>query len=743
GRHPDQIRKQTEEANRVASRSYEQQQRKAEATYDRITDYAGNAFADLFLDTEGGWKRTMENLQRVAIAAFAKIAFEAAARPIIMPVVQQFTGGGGAAGSAMQMAGSGMGGGSAAQVAGNGGIGQYTKYLDGSLLSLGTGGSPTGGIVRFIDTNLGTGIGSFLNSPAYTVGGNAQLAAQLGPYADTGMTVGSVGSSVNGVQVPWGSAIGGTLGFAAGAYGLYNAIQTGGPKGWAQGVGSTAGMVAGASTAAFGTTSAAGVSAGLTGMGVGSGVAGALGAVAAVAPYIAAIAAIVAMFLPGQKPSDKTGTATWDPATGGIAIGGLNGDRFSQENRDQAQGIANALGDLNKSIAQLADLQRGVVDASFRVGVGARDGMTVDIAGQRQVTSADEAGAKAITETATIQFLRQAFAQATDANVRQVLIASGFNAERGLEGLDFYRNTYSRFLNQEDPAQLTQYAQAVKQVTDLYNPMIEKAREYGLALAPIAEVMDRQLAKLVEMRSLQFDQMMAGYQFTAAQLRGDPDTILRMQLSQFDLQRTADYLAMAEQIRQIGFGAEQVAVATRAFDEMKDLQRQALIEQTEAAKAQQAAAAAQEASAAAGTAAGGISSLTDYARGLRYGDASPLGARAQYEAAQREFQAVLGAAQAGDWNSISQLQSYSDTFLSSSRGVNGSGTGYVADFQRVTEALGSIAGMGADRLTASVLAMETRTQTQVLLAELQALRAEVARLREETVHQNRRPARAA
>ncbi|MFH5948878.1 hypothetical protein, partial [Roseomonas xinghualingensis] len=41
GRHPDQIRKQTEEANRVASRSYEQQQRKAEATYDRITDYAG------------------------------------------------------------------------------------------------------------------------------------------------------------------------------------------------------------------------------------------------------------------------------------------------------------------------------------------------------------------------------------------------------------------------------------------------------------------------------------------------------------------------------------------------------------------------------------------------------------------------------------------------------------------------------------------------------------------------------
>ncbi|MFH5927554.1 hypothetical protein OH543_0023520, partial [Roseomonas sp. SXEYE001] len=733
GRHPDQIRKQTEEANRVASRSYEQQQRKAEATYDRITDYAGNAFADLFLDTEGGWKRTMDNLQRVAIAAFAKIAFEAAARPIVMPVVQAITGGG-AVGGAGGVASTAAGGALGPTQAGGMGITDLAGMFKGGGNPLVPGYSFSGGLIGRADNFLGTNIGGFLDAPVWGTQASATNAALSNMGGQFGPETLQQFSAAGGNTLTYGQAAAGGLSIAGGAFGLYQGIQSGGAKGWAQGVGGVAGMAGGA----------AGIAAGSAGaLGIGAGAAGALGAIAAVAPYIAAIAAIVAMFLPGQKPSDKTGTATWDPATGGIAIGGLNGDRFSQENRDQAQGIANALGDLNKSIAQLAGLDRGVVDASFRVGVGARDGMTVDIAGQRQVTSADEAGARAITETATIQFLRQAFAQATDANVRQVLIASGFNAERGLEGLDFYRNTYSRFLNQEDPAQLTQYAQAVKQVTDLYEPMIDSARKYGLALAPIAEVMDRQLAKLVEMRSLQFDQMMAGYQFTAAQLRGDPDTILRMQLSQFDLQRTADYLAMAEQIRQIGFGAEQVAVATRAFDEMKDLQRQALIEQTEAAKAQQAAAAAQEASAAAGTAAGGISSLTDYARGLRYGDASPLGARAQYEAAQREFQAVLGAAQAGDWNSISQLQSYSDTFLSSSRGVNGSGTGYVADFQRVTEALGSIAGMGADRLTASVLAMETRTQTQVLAAEIQALRAEVTRLREETVHQNRRPARAA
>jgi hypothetical protein len=571
------VKKQTDEANRAAERAYDQQQRKAEATYDRITDYAGNAFADLFMGTEGGWKRTMENLQRVAIATFAKIAFEAAARPIIMPVVQAFTGatGGGlattAAGAVSNVSLPSM-----AQAAGaNGsGIGAYTKYLDGNLLSLGTGGSPTGGVVRFIDGSLGTNVGGFLNSTAYTVGGNAQLASQLGQYADTGMTVGTLGSSVNGTAVSYGSAIGGGLGVLGGAYGIYSGLQQGGAKGAANVVSGGAGMIAGASTAAFGTTSAAGVAGGLSAAGVGAGAATALGAVAAVAPYVAVIAAIVAMLLPAQKPSNREGNAYVDVGAGTITPGGQTGDKFSEDNLRAATDMGEALKQFANQLSRYGVNPIG----QFQVGFGDRDGIYAQWGGQRETFGRDEGGAKEAVDFISRNLLELNQGQLAG-NYRTVYDTVGASdIERLFGALDWTRDVYEPFAKLKD--QTSQYAQQVASLAAQYDPLIAKAREYGLAIEPIQTVYNEQMATLERVRALNLNSMRLGLDMELAQLTGGSGSaqaaaIARMQ---FDINAQTRAQQVEQQFKDLGASAEEVAIRLGILAQVTDESRQAMEE---------------------------------------------------------------------------------------------------------------------------------------------------------------------
>ena len=56
---------------------------------------------------------------------------------------------------------------------------------------------------------------------------------------------------------------------------------------------------------------------------------------------------------------------------------------------------------------------------------------------------------------------------------------------------------------------------------------------------------------------------------------------------------------------------------------------------------------------------------------------------AQLGAARRGFDAVAGAAAAGDYNSLLRVQDYATSYLSISRNVNGSGLRYAQDFEHV------------------------------------------------------------
>jgi len=145
----------------------------------------------------------------------------------------------------------------------------------------------------------------------------------------------------------------------------------------------------------------------------------------------------------------------------------------------------------------------------------------------------------------------------------------------------------------------------------------------------------------------------------------------------------------------------------------------------------------------AATAAAGVSSLSSYVTKLNTSGASPLSPLAQYSLASQQFDAVAGAAAAGDFNSVQKLTGYADALLAGSRVVNGSGAGYAADFARVLEVIGRVSSAAPDTLTASVLAAETRTQTQQLTDALAEVRKAVEAVRAQLQQGSAAPARIA
>lgn len=116
-----------------------------------------------------------------------------------------------------------------------------------------------------------------------------------------------------------------------------------------------------------------------------------------------------------------------------------------------------------------------------------------------------------------------------------------------------------------------------------------------------------------------------------------------------------------------------------------------------------------------------ISSLTSYAQGLAFSDASPLSAQDQYAAANDNFTTDLAAAKSGDFTALQNLQGYASTLLSTSQAWNGSGQGYVTDYQRVMQALQDVGNTSSASLISSEMKAALQSQTDVLAGLLQQL----------------------
>ena len=589
----------TKKLEAEARRSYETQQREAERTFDRITDYAGDAFADIFLNTEGGWEQTMKRLERTAVATFARIVFEAAARPIIMPIVQQFVGvsgggaGGGATGTVLQAVG-GAPGGQAGGTGANGvtgyaqqgmqAYGMYDKFKGGLEMFSPNYNWNSNSIVGGFDRTFETGIGNWLNTPTSTMSWGPAVAAGWGASTNSAVTaatmvnspwLGGVGAQQAGAfagasasnaatSVPTGT-IGGTLGggLAAigGAYSAYEGFKRGGVGGNIQGVGGTA----------------------MAGMGTYAAIAGSMTAVPVWGWIAAAALMVIGALLPGQKPSDRTGTYTFNTRTGEGTEGGLTGDRFSGENREQAAEFSKAINNLATQIGEIAGLP-GAVDVQYRVGVGARDGLQVAIGNYGAQGSMDEAGIEAVTRAVSAKFLQLAAEQTPDENVRKVINASGTgDIDVTMANLDWYKNTYKELnkTSEEVAASTNQFAEAMKALRAPFDEAITKAKEFGLATETIAERQKEATDKLVKERDQTLKDIFTDISDRVLVATGG-DTFDR-QMQVYYRQQDAQRRAMEEQVRQLGAGANVVQDVLRAMVGAMEAEAEAMKRQYEGA----------------------------------------------------------------------------------------------------------------------------------------------------------------
>lgn len=177
----------------------------AEATTDRVVDYAGDTFADFFADTPKSWREMWEDMRSTALQTLAKLGADLILRPVISPVVNAVYGAQGAGGTAGSLSGMVGGGGS------SGGIGSIADV--GKLISSFTKGSVT--------------VGKGFAHAAEFLGGGAETQALAGNAgmnlsSPAGIAGGFAGNfladAIFGSNRGMGSSIGGTLGAVAGSF---------------------------------------------------------------------------------------------------------------------------------------------------------------------------------------------------------------------------------------------------------------------------------------------------------------------------------------------------------------------------------------------------------------------------------------------------------------------------------------------------------------------------------------------
>lgn len=132
-----------------------------------------------------------------------------------------------------------------------------------------------------------------------------------------------------------------------------------------------------------------------------------------------------------------------------------------------------------------------------------------------------------------------------------------------------------------------------------------------------------------------------------------------------------------------------------------------------------------------------FTSLGDYVNKLQTGSDSPLSPTSQHDLALSQFNAVAGAAAAGDATSASKLTGYADSLLSTSRGMYGSGAQYAADFSSVLDAIRNVVQAPTDALTQSFLTLQLQQQTTSITQAQQATTDAINAMRRELMAQTR------
>jgi hypothetical protein len=732
------------EVKRDQERVLREQERQNQQVTDSIVRYGADRFADMFAENSRGWAGMLDTFRSTFRSLMARIAAEAIIRPIIAPIVQGLglgqlgTGGGGFSLGGL------FGGGQGATAAQGGGGLSISNLSSGAGLinNLRTIGAP-GGMGAFfpggaaVNTGFG-GLDGVLNASLYTPAAGSMtssgFASGTALAGEAGAFVGGGGAAASGLSVA--GSIGPLAAIGGGAYGVYSGLQRGG--------------VGGYTSAAGGAISAA---TGIGMLGAAAGLLPALGVLGPIGLALGAALAIAGALMPGAKPSSMGQEARIELATGDLTRRGLGGDRYSAGNASQAEAAVQSISDLARNLsAALGGLSLG--DQAAAVGV-TRSTLYLDAVGQKAQFANNEEGAKQLSDTAA-RFLINAF---TEAEARAVaargqagsdqlglLMNSGGSVETLQQNLEWYNGTFKALTQTAEAT--NQYAQALASTAAPYEQAIEKARSLGVAEGLLAQRRDEALAKLAAERDAQIGRMdnsLTARWFRAVGLNQNADMLA------FDAGAAEEIRTTRESLEQMGLSAEQVAEKITRTEQVLAAERLTIVQryaeeaaQTERQAAAEAARAAEQAAQArqvgAGGALGAVTSLREYAASLGATNIGANTAMDRFGASQRQFDAIFGAARAGDANSITGLRDAAETFRINAREVFGGGAGYADAVRVISDRIDAIGGLGAEQLTQSFIAENARQNTDRVVDALAELRAENAALRRDINMLMMRPA---
>jgi hypothetical protein len=755
--------------------SMEELQRIGEQAFDRI----GSAITEAF--TNGSLKAV--DFGNIAKAVLSEVVQAALRLAVINPALNSLFGGTrGTLGGITSVMG---GGGNLAITNGDGGIVGYVQqgaqaYSAYSKLSGINPGNYISGAQSFntgfswLDGALNTPVWGSANA-GINAGGAVTNAAGYGSIAQNSIdaagsaTAAGVGEGGAGLAGTYGGYAMGVAGIAGGLYGAYTGVQRGGVGGYTQAAGGAA--TAGLSAAAM------------------------YGATIPVYGWIAAAALLVlGALLPGQKPSDRTGTATYytnDPAN--PSVGGLNGDRFSQETRGQALSIGGQLLAVAQKVADVTSVPDNRVEASYRVAVGARDGLNVFFGEDKLHGEMNEEGVTAVTRAFVQRILLTAAEQTTDANVRSVITRSGVDdPDKTLANLSWYNNDYKSMIAES----VTPTAAFVQQVKALVAPIDEaktKAQELGIAVNDLNAVSERAVQSLIDQRTATLEAITTSDSQRQALASGTSSLVL--QLENFSKAAQAEVRALDDQLRDLDIQPEARGTFTadrwRTLDaEYQALTRQrdmasmassnslwdrfqsasgqsetlegALWDQERRANAERLSAAsdgmtdmvllektlAEERAAiirrfneeaatlenqrreqAQESVVGTLGGITDFIRSMQLDGSSLLSPQAKLDLLGRDFNDVASRAANGDFDAISQFTGLASSYRSAARDYYGSSAGFGAVQGQIAAAAESIGNLGAETLTNSSMNSMVQDLKTSVVDAINELRAENLLLR--------------
>jgi len=201
------------------------------------------------------------------------------------------------------------------------------------------------------------------------------------------------------------------------------------------------------------------------------------------------------------------------------------------------------------------------------------------------------------------------------------------------------------------------------------------------------------------------------------------DNSVSTQLAIFDQTAKLELDATRAQLVALGLAAGDVEWRINALVIAQNKERDAIKDQTDALNQQK------RDQADAGVT-NVIQQITQYARSLQVGEASPFSARAQYDIASRQFDTGLAAARAGDFTALQNLTSNAEVLRNASRALSGSGLGYAQTYDRIAKALESVSATSPQALTAMAMAQIAQTNTQTMVAAINDLKSALVQIRD-------------